>query len=313
MGGKLPWHRASHLCSAICGRRRAFRPSWCFRKTGAAIDSGASACTVIIDKAQIGAVLRILLEGATRSDRLSAEARTSYVHMGRIRSIILLLLMAFEVGAAPPSPQSLEERRKSEDEAVAIWPEAADPQSILGREVQRLFDFYSSRGDPRVRLSNAPMWLASEAAANTEKTRTVADSQQSAMRLYPDLGVLDSPLNKLFREKYARLKEVAPQTFEDPRWPIKLAQQSALQLDAQKAVASMPTGNPATPRPGEAAGAVEQAEKSDVAAEPAWAKVVVPLLYAALSVLGAFLFVSALRHALRVKHEHPRRQDDWSI
>src|SRR4051794_32535199 len=112
-----------------------------------------------------------------------------------MRSIFLLMAFIAMALGEKPSAQFLAEHQRSEDAAIEMWPEAADPQSMLGREVQRLFDFYAARNDPRVRLSNPPMWLASEAAANTESRRTVAESQQSAMRLFPDLGVLDSRLN----------------------------------------------------------------------------------------------------------------------
>jgi hypothetical protein len=148
--------------------------------------------------------------------------------------LFLFLIASFPSAAQTGANDA--ERAKNEEAALAMWPEAADSQSIMGQEMRRLMDEYEARKDPRLESVTAPMWIASQAAANTERRRTDTESQQSAMRLYPDLAVLDSPLNQLFRETYARYKEVKPEYFSDPRWPLKLAQQCALQLAAQKAV-----------------------------------------------------------------------------
>lgn len=181
-------------------------------------------------------------------------------------ALALLLLAGTPPVSAQQDPAQLE-RARNEESALEMWPEAGDPQSIMGREIQRLLDQYSAQRDPRLSAVTAPMWIASQAAANTERLRNERDSQQSAMRLYPDLAVLDSPLNKLFRETYTRYKEVRPEYFNDPRWPIKLAQQTARQLNAQRAIGSLPS-KPSPAGLGEP-GSTAEAQPADVAPHPA--------------------------------------------
>jgi hypothetical protein len=162
--------------------------------------------------------------------------------MWRALLILLAGLGLPAVGESQPVSAKEAERQETQDAAIALWPELADPQSLLSKETQRLIQMYEARKDPRLSSASAPMWIASEAAANMEGKHTAAESQQTAMRLYPELAVLDTTLNKLFRENYARLKEVDPKFFEDPRWPIKLGKQCALQLEAEKAVAAQAKG-----------------------------------------------------------------------
>jgi hypothetical protein len=214
------------------------------------------------------------------------------------------LLPGAEIGA-----QEIE-RQKNEEAALALWPEAADPQSIMGREMQRLLDFYTARKDPRLGLVTAPMWIASQAAANTERKRADGESQQTAMRLYPDLAVLDSPLNRLFRETYGRYKEVKPDYFSDPRWPIKLAQQCALQLDAQHAIGSKPAlAQGAASEVPSTIPAMETSQPAEVPPHPArrW------VINGALAILGAALLIAILTRALRSRNPHHDEQDGSSI
>ena len=133
------------------------------------------------------------------------------------------------------------ERHRNTEQVSAIWPEADDPPSLMGKEIERLRTYYESRKDVRLKSANAPMWIASEAATNISSITQVEESEQTAMRLYPALGALDSPLNKLFRQNYARLKAVEPAYFKDPRWPIELALKSATELDLRRSVAAAGT------------------------------------------------------------------------
>ena len=220
-----------------------------------------------------------------------------------------LLIGSPSAFANPPSRE--EERQRNEEAALAIWPEAADPQSIMGREMQRLLSLYTARKDPRLDLVSAPMWIASQAAANTERQRADSESQQTAMRLYPDLATLDSPLNRLFRETYARYKEVKPDYFSDPRWPIKLAQQCALQLDAQRAIGSQPPGESGRPViPGTAQIDADPNRTVEILPHPARRWVVT----ASLGVLGIALGIAILTRALRARsRKDVTEQDGYSI
>jgi hypothetical protein len=219
----------------------------------------------------------------------------------------ILVVLAAASGAEPTTKE--EERQRNEEAALAIWPEAGDPQSIMGREMKRLLDFYTANRDRRLELVTAPMWIASQAAANTESKRDDRETQQSAMRLYPDLAVLDSPLNRLFRETYARYKEVKPDYFTDPRWPIKLAQQCALQLDAQRAIGSTPTRERGKlPASGLAQAGMEVDGSVEVLGNPA-RKWVVTI---ALILLGLALGIGILTRALRARSKRDVSEQDGS-
>jgi hypothetical protein len=52
---------------------------------------------------------------------------------------------------------------------------------------------------------------------------TIQDWQARAVTEFPELGVQDSPFNRLFLEKAALLKEKSPQSLSDPSWPYRLA------------------------------------------------------------------------------------------
>ena len=201
------------------------------------------------------------------------------------------------------------ERQKSEDAALARWPEIGDPKSIFTRELRRLLEEYETRGDARLQSADAPIWLASQAAANTASLRHPGEAQQSAMRLYPDLAVLDSPLNKLFRENYARLKEVDPAFFHDARWPIKLGRQCALQLDAERAVRTPSL-------------TAMQAEEKAPTSTAAGSASLTPEIWSnarRVAVIGVWALAAALtawftlRFALRTRRNAPHSRDDWSI
>jgi hypothetical protein len=231
----------------------------------------------------------------------------------RLLIACLALARAFQpVLHAAGSPVDEAERAKSEEAALSLWPEAADPESIMGREMRRLIQEYEARKDPRLQQVSAPMWIASQAAANTERQRTVAESEQSAMRLYPELAVLDSPLNRLFRETHARYKEVKPEYFSDARWPVKLAQQCALQVDAQKAIGAV-SPNEGRERPSESAATPAQVEEtSDPAGEKheairSW------IVNGILLALGGVLLTLIIRRGLRARKHVEVEQDGSAI
>jgi hypothetical protein len=233
-----------------------------------------------------------------------------FVNLRRCAAATVAAIFCAAVSVAQ-SPTKEEERQRNEEAALAIWPEAADPQSIMGREMKRLLSVYSARKDPRLDLVTAPMWIASQAAANTERQRAASESQQTAMRLYPDLAKLDSPLNKLFRETYGRYKEVKPDYFTDARWPIKLAQQCALQLDAQHAIGSQPPGESARPGSTGLAQIDPNPDRTvEVLPHPARRWVVT----AALGVLGVALGIAILTRALRTRSgKDIAEHDEYSI
>ncbi len=75
-------------------------------------------------------------------------------------------------------------------------------------------------------------------AGDLSASASAADWQSKAVIDFPELGIENSPLNRLFREKVAALKQSNPDFFSDPTWPHRLA--SVLALNA-------PNPNPAPP------------------------------------------------------------------
>jgi len=56
------------------------------------------------------------------------------------------------------------------------------------------------------------------------------DWQRKAVQMYPQLGVLGSPLNKQFWAAYQDRQKADPAFFNDPKWPVHLARHCAEQL-----------------------------------------------------------------------------------
>lgn len=52
---------------------------------------------------------------------------------------------------------------------------------------------------------------------------SIQEWQAKAVSAFPELGVRDSPLNRLFLERVALLKKQSPAAFADPSWPYRLA------------------------------------------------------------------------------------------
>jgi hypothetical protein len=56
---------------------------------------------------------------------------------------------------------------------------------------------------------------------------TQAEGTREALRLYPALGVADSPLNREFITRYHSYQRLQPDFFDNPAWPVILAKESA--------------------------------------------------------------------------------------
>jgi hypothetical protein len=56
---------------------------------------------------------------------------------------------------------------------------------------------------------------------------TEAEGRSEALRLYPELGVADSPLNREFVTRYRSYQRLDPDFFQDPAWPVVLVKQCA--------------------------------------------------------------------------------------
>lgn len=60
-----------------------------------------------------------------------------------------------------------------------------------------------------------------------------AEGRREALRLYPELGVPNSPLNREFVIRYNSYQRLEPEIFQNPSWPIILVKESAAAIGEQ--------------------------------------------------------------------------------
>lgn len=106
---------------------------------------------------------------------------------------------------------------------LTIFPEAADEKSLLGAEVARRIAHFNATNDPIMQEPDGFLSITLDAEADVESQRTVIMAQEEAVRIYPELSVLDSPMNRLFREKLQATRKNDPKILSSPRWPLMLA------------------------------------------------------------------------------------------
>src|SRR5579871_6905935 len=63
---------------------------------------------------------------------------------------------------------------------------------------------------------------------------TEAEGRAEALRMYPALGIADSPINVEFVARYKRYREEKPEFFDDPAWPVTLVRECATALGEDK-------------------------------------------------------------------------------
>jgi len=56
---------------------------------------------------------------------------------------------------------------------------------------------------------------------------TEVEGRREALRLYPDLGVANSPLNREFVARYHSYQRLDPDFFQEPAWPVILVKECA--------------------------------------------------------------------------------------
>ncbi len=82
-------------------------------------------------------------------------------------------------------------------------------------------------------LGMLAVFVATPVAVNGQvSSGTVAKSQEAALKLYPDLGKAESPLNKRFLELYQKAKAIGDSRLQNPDWPMLLAKQAAGEISA---------------------------------------------------------------------------------
>jgi hypothetical protein len=72
-------------------------------------------------------------------------------------------------------------------------------------------------------------WLGQEPRTNSlgPQLITATEAQRIAVSRYPDVGVSGSKLNRDFVVRYKHYKQTRPGYFDDPSWPIRLADEIA--------------------------------------------------------------------------------------
>ena len=65
---------------------------------------------------------------------------------------------------------------------------------------------------------------------------TEAQGRTEAVRLYPDLGVANTPLNREFVTRYRSYQRLQPDFFQDPAWPVILVKECAVALGERSRV-----------------------------------------------------------------------------
>jgi hypothetical protein len=91
----------------------------------------------------------------------------------------------------------------------------------------------STPATPRVRHTPQPTVVAVAVATTPIRIITEADGRREALRLFPELGVPNSPLNREFMNRYRSYQRLQPEFFRNPAWAVVLVKQSATVLAGQ--------------------------------------------------------------------------------
>lgn len=102
--------------------------------------------------------------------------------------------------------------------AKVTTPPAATPQSHM-----------------KPRSPAAPGVVATDPLVPPDIT-TETEGRVEALRLYPDLGVANSPLNREFVARYRSYQRLQPDFFQDPAWPVILVKECAAALGERSGV-----------------------------------------------------------------------------
>jgi hypothetical protein len=79
---------------------------------------------------------------------------------------------------------------------------------------------------PKATIPMPPLPLA--------QIKTEAEGRREALRLYPDLGIANTPLNAEFVARYKSYQRLQPDFFQNPAWPVILVRESAVAIGDQR-------------------------------------------------------------------------------
>ncbi len=137
-------------------------------------------------------------------------------------------------------------------------------------------------------------WLL---AANASAQTAPVEAQEEAIKRYPELGVANSTFNTRFLQAYHGRRVLDPSYFQDPQWPVRLAEEIAANLGAPEAARPAPLASIATPAPAPSAVKTEQRAKRSR-----------PGVYTLLMIIGAFSCAALLGSIYFVERAYRRKR-----
>ena len=200
----------------------------------------------------LGAIIPLVERGYLELDRLVHTGRPASVAAVETTSEIKpaeqlpVLVEAFKV--KPPIDAAIETVRIVDDVKVAVGPgtyllragdtfpldDIKDGQVIFQANELRLTLPEAAVELIRPKRQAAPLVKPAAPKAVERPASYVSDQELPAdmterantevVRRYPQIGVKDSPENILFRERVAEFKAERPEFFDEPDWPIYLAE-----------------------------------------------------------------------------------------
>jgi hypothetical protein len=102
-------------------------------------------------------------------------------------------------------------------------------------------------GNQEVTIDSAIVTFTGKSMETPEQVRKLAEFE--LMKRYPAVGKKGSPENDLFLERIKELKVTLPELFDNPRWPLDIGEQLALQEGWRRADAPDEENSPPPPAP----------------------------------------------------------------
>lgn len=85
--------------------------------------------------------------------------------------------------------------------------------------------------EPEDTTSDAP--ASAVTPATIHQFASAEEAQREAIRLFPELGVAGSKLNKAFLTRHKLYQQTRPDYFRDPSWPMHLAEEVSKSSDSR--------------------------------------------------------------------------------
>lgn len=166
------------------------------------------------------------------SDEILQRRRSPSDRTSLLRLFTVALTICISAVAADSASEWQSRYRAARASAIGLYPEAAKEGSLFFNAVKAEIarcekdepDFLQNPEYPVTIVSRVASQLRQEAEHSTQYW------QREAVRQFPDLGTLGTPLNNLFLTEHNRLRIDAPDFFDTPDWPMTLARKCAAQI-----------------------------------------------------------------------------------